>query len=248
MRGVHRFVGGLRALFRGARAERELDAEIREYLEAAIDQKMREGLSRQAATRAARIDAGSIEAIKDHTRDAGWETALESVWRDLRYGARMLRKSPAFCAVAVLTLALGIGATAAIFSVVNAVMLRPLPVPRPSELVALSTVYRNGVEPIFSYAAYRRFAAEAAGAGEVIAASSVRRDALVLDGPPEPVDYKWISGNYFTGLEVPAAAGRTVLPFDDQLPSGDRVAVLSYAYWTRRFGNDPSAVGSTFRL
>src|SRR5215203_2522831 len=245
---LRRFLNGLRALFSRGRVDRELDAEIREYVQASADHKMREGLSREAAVRAARVEAGSVEAIKDHTRDAGWETSVESGWRDLRYAARTLRKSPAFSGIAVLTLALGIGANAAIFSVVNAIMLRPLPVPRARELMALSTVYPGSVEPIFSYAAYRRFADEGASVGSVVAASSARRDALVLDGPPEPVDYKWISGNYFTALEVPSAIGRTVLPSDDRFPSGEPVAVLSHAYWTRRFGGDPSVIGRTFRL
>ena len=127
-------------------------------------------------------------------------------------------------------------------------MLRPLPVPRPGDLVSLTTVYPNMSEPIFSYAAYQRFAADSASIGGIAAASSVRRDALVLDGMPEPVDCKWVSGNYFTTLEVPAAIGRTVLPSDDRLPSGDQVAVLNHAYWTRRFANDPLVVGRTFRL
>src|SRR5215218_8053149 len=105
MAGLHRFVAGVRAIFRGRQVERELDAEIREYLEAAIDEKMRGGFSRDQATRAARAEVGSVEAVKDHTRDAGWESTLESVWRDLRYAGRTLRKSPAFSGVAILTLA-----------------------------------------------------------------------------------------------------------------------------------------------
>ena len=145
---------------------------------------------------------GSIAAVKDHTRDVGWETALDSLWRDLRYAGRTLRKSPAFSVVAILTLALGIGANSAIFSIVNGVMLRPLPVPRAGELISLTTIYPNMSEPIFSYAAYRGSPADAASIGGVAAASSVRRDALVLDGLPEPIDCKWVSGNYFTTLEV----------------------------------------------
>ena len=239
MRAVSRLFGGVRALFRRGNVDRELDAEIREYLEASIDARMRAGLSREDATRAARAEMGSIAAVKDHTRDVGWETALDSLSRDLRYAARTLRKSPAFSIVAILTLALGIGANSAIFSIVNGVMLRPLPVPRAGELISLTTVYPNMSEPVFSYAAYRRFAADSQAIGGVAAASSVRRDALVLDGLPEPVDCKWVSGNYFSTLEVPAAAGRTVLPSDDRLPSGEPVAVLNHAYWTRRFRERP---------
>ena len=248
MRRLSRFLGGVRAMWRPAEAERDLDAELRAYLESSVEEKMRAGLSRDDAARAARVEMGSIAAVKDHTRDAGWEAGVESLWRDIRYAGRTLRKSPGFSGIAILTLALGIGANSAIFSVVNAIMFRPLPVPRAHELVALSAVYPNSIDPIFSYPAYQRFAAESGSIGSVVAASSVRRDALVLEGPPEPVDYKAVSGNYFTTLEVPAALGRTVLPTDDRLPGGEPVAVLSYPYWTRRFANDPSVIGRTFRL
>jgi hypothetical protein len=240
MARLRRVIGGFNALFRKVRVEQELDEELRAYLETSIEEKMRTGTAREDAIRAARVEIGSLEAVKDHTRDVGWEAGLESLWRDVRYAGRTLRKSPAFSAVAVLTLALGIGANTAIFSVVNAIMLRPLPVERPQDLIALATVYPDIVEPVFSYAAYRQFAVEGAHVADAIAASSVRRDAITIDGPPEPVDHKWVSGNYFTTLGVPAAVGRTLLRSDDRLPPAERVAVLSDAYWTRRFGRDRS--------
>ena len=242
-----RLVGGLKALVRRPRVERELDEELRAYLESAIDDKVRGGLAREDATRAARAAMGSLEAIKDHTRDVGWETRLEGVCRDVSYAARTLRKSPAFTAAAVLTLALGIGANTAIFSAINAIMLRQLPVQRPEELIALVTVSPNGVEPVFSYTAYRTIAAAGAPLIDAMAASTVRRDAISIDGPPEPVDHKWVSGNYFNALGVSAALGRTLLPSEDRLP-GEPVAVLSDAYWTRRFGRDPAVIGRSFRL
>jgi hypothetical protein len=128
MRLLNRFVAGLRALIWKNRSERELDEELRAYLDMAIEQKVSSGLSREAATRAARAEVGSVEAVKDHVRDVGWETLLDSFVQDLRFGVRSFLHTPRFTVPALLTLALGIGATAAIFSVIRTVMLEPLPI------------------------------------------------------------------------------------------------------------------------
>lgn len=248
MAWLRRVLGAFDALVRKHRVEEELDEELRGYLEMSIEGKMRAGMPREHAIRAARIEMGSLEAVKDYTRDVTWETRLESLWRDVRYAMRTLRKSPAFTAVAALILALGVGANTAIFSVVNAIMLRSLPVERPAELISLATVYPDTVEPVFSYAAYRQFTVDGGRVVDAIAASSVRRDAITIDGPPEPVDYKWVSGNYFTTLGVAAAVGRTLLPSDDHPPRGEPVAVLSDAYWSRRFGRERSVIGRSFRF
>ena len=144
-----RFIGGLNALLRKGRAEQDLDEELRAYLETSVEEHMRAGMAREDAIRAARVEFGSLDAVKDHTRHVGWEAGLESLCRDVRYAARTLRKAPAFTAVAVLTLALGIGANTAIYGVINAVMLRPLPVERPQELISLATVYPDDVSRCF---------------------------------------------------------------------------------------------------
>jgi hypothetical protein len=247
MASLRRFIGGLKGLFRSKRVEQELDEELRGYLESSVEAKVGAGMTREDALRAARIELGSIESVKDRTRDVSWETTVEHVWRDVRYAARTLRKSPTFAAVVVLTLTLGIGANTAIFSAVNAIMLRALPAERPGELVSLTALHPNGAEP-FSYAAYRRIAAEGAHLVDALAASTARRDAIAIDGPPEAIDLKWVSGNYFTTLGVSTAVGRPLLISDYLPPPGLAVAVISDAFWVRRFGRDPAVVGRNVRL
>ncbi len=139
MRLVRRIVAGLLGLFRMTRAEQELDEELQDFVAAAIDEKMRAGLSRASAARAARLELGSAAAIKDRVRDVGWESGVERLWQDLRYASRSLRKSSGLTAVTILTLGLGIGAATAIFQLADAVRLRPLPVAHPEPKSAWPT-------------------------------------------------------------------------------------------------------------
>jgi putative ABC transport system permease protein len=244
---LRRLTGGLRGLLQKSRMERDLDAELREFFESATEQHLAAGMSLDAARRAARLQLGSAAAVKDQVRDAGWESAVESLWQDARYALRSLRKSPGFAAVAMLTLSLGIGANTAIFSVIHALLLRPLPVPQAEELVQLSIVRQDQpAAHAFSYPFVQALAARHDIFDGVFgfAAATV---AVGAPGGLEQIDGAWVTAEYFDTLRLVPMLGRLLGPADDR-PGAPPVVVLTEGYWRRRFGADPNVVGQTIRV
>jgi putative ABC transport system permease protein len=231
-----------------AGVERDLDDELAAYLDLLAEEKMRLGMSPEAARRAARIEAGGVEQLKERVRGARIGAFADAFLLDLRYGARLLARSPGFAAVAVLALALGIGASTAISSVIDGVLLRPLPYPDAGRLVMVSRHFARSAFPygplcLADYLDWR------AGnrAFEDPAAFGQRRFDLTGTGEPEQVAGAEVTAEFFSALRVRPLLGRVFGPGEDG-PARQRLAVLSESLWRRRFGGDPRVVGQAVDL
>ncbi len=239
-------LAGLRTLFRKREAEREMDEELRAYLDASAGEKMRAGMSREEAFRAARVEMGSAEAVKEQIREAGWERAIDSLWQDIRYGARMLRKSPGFTAVVVLTLALGIGANTAIFSMVDAVLLNPLPYPGASRILIIheslpQARFLNDSWPDFvDWRDQNKVFAH-------IAAFQPDSFQIEFGGKRFGEFGARVSSSVFPLLGAKPVLGRTFDDADQKL-GAPTVVVLSYGLWRSAMGSNPHVVGRTIKL
>ncbi|HXW05419.1 MAG TPA: ABC transporter permease [Vicinamibacterales bacterium] len=238
----------LRPLLRRDRHERELDAELRFHLEMLTEQNVRAGMSRDEAWRAALRTFGPVDLVKDQVRDTWLSRMTEAVAQDLRYGARGIRKSPGFAGVVMLTMALGIGANTAVFSVVNGVLLRPLPYADGQELVVLQQqASRLDVDDMgFSYKEILDYRTRSRSLEDVVEFHSMW---FILLGrrEPERLSTGVVSARFFDVLGVQALHGRTFVEGDDA-HGADAVLVLSHRYWTRAFGTDPSVVGRVFQM
>ena len=235
-------------LLRRSRLESQLDAELRDHIDRQVAANVAAGMSEPDARRRAQIEFGGVEQVKELCRDVRGTRWIEEFAQDVRYGCRILRKSPAFTLAAVASLALGIGANTAIFSLIDAVILRSLAVREPEHLVELLTHPGTG-EPFnaFSYPALVHFRDHARTVEGIIASHSSRFLAA-LDGAESQLGAgQYVTGNFFSLLGVPALIGRTVQPSDDR-PEAALVAVLSQGYWHRRFGADPLVIGRRITL
>ena len=209
------------------------EEELRFHLEMAELDALRSGQD----ARDARLRVGGVAQAAEEVRDQGTIRWLSDFLRDCRHGIRLLGRSPLFTSAAIVSLALGIGANTAIFSLIDAVILRMMPVHEPERLVQFSRV--------LSYPLFRQFGQELRCFTDMFAQSSMGRRDIMFDEEPEAVNAELVSGNYYSVLGVSAFAGRTFDPEIDRDPTP--VAVISHAYWKRRFGSDPAVIGRSFR-
>src|SRR5690242_337829 len=216
-----------------------IDRELRYHFERLVREYIAAGTTPEEARRRARLEFGGVEQIKEECRDVRGRW-IADFFKDLRYAARTLRRSPGFVAVAVVSLALGIGANTAIFSLINAVMLRSLPVKEPERLVMTTRLTEEGKPGVVSYPLFEYFRDNLKSISGAAAELS-SNPALVMDGSEEVVSGEMVSGNHYSVLGLEPAAGRLLGPEDDVLSPASPAAVISYHYWQRRFGLSPAA-------
>lgn len=266
------FLFRLRGFFRRRMLESEISDELNAHLAALTDRNLASGMSADEARVAALREFGGVEQIRDRARDERRSAWGEQVLQDFQYAARQLRKNPTFTLVAIASLAVAIGANTAIFGLIEAMFLRPLPVRNPHELVILGWE-RTGAEGgpargdggdidrgevdgangqpirrIFSQPMFEHFRAAGAPLTAIFAMAPLWQPQLVVDGLAERLGTgHLVSGNYHLALGVPAVVGRTLRPEDDQ-PGAPPVIVISHRYWQRRFAGDPAVVGKSVLL
>jgi macrolide transport system ATP-binding/permease protein len=237
-----------RALLRRTAVEKEMDDELRFHLSLQVEKHLAAGLNRDQAERQARLDLGGMEQVKEECREARGVTVLETILRDLRHASRGLRRSPGFAAVVVLSLGLGIGGNTAIFTLIDAVMLRMLPVEDPQHLLLLARNQGGDVSPGFTYQEYTQLRDDGRFF-TALAAYAPARLRVSVDGGNEPTAAgQLVSGRYFGVLGVRPIAGRAIGPEDDRIPDAHPVAMISDGYWKRRFAREPGAVGRTISI
>src|SRR5262245_5042195 len=241
----------LRALLRKSEMERELDDELRYHIEQQTEQNIRLGMNPEEARHKARKAFGGVEQAKERSRDARGVRRLEDIWLDLRYAARMLMNNPGLTTIAILTLALGIGANTAIFSVLNALLLRPLPYRQPERLVK---VFQSRPDPakgmlpsIWSYARFEMLRDQNQSFAAVAGFNQSPYNLTGTDAP-ERLQLEMVSAGYFPLLGVETVVGRAFTAEEESRSGANSVALLSYGLWRRRYGGDSQVIGKFIEL
>jgi putative ABC transport system permease protein len=237
---------GLRVLTNRASADQDVADEVQHYLDQATDPWVARGLPPEAARRAARIELGNTTVVREQVRGYGWENLVGTVLADVRFAARRLRGSPGFTAVSVVTLAVGIGASTAIFSAVNPILFEPLPYPQAGRIAMISDVGVTRAPLDVTFGTYREVA-ERTRAFETLAVMRPWQPTVTGAAQPERIDGQRVTADYFRVLGVHPAIGRDFAASDDRL-NGPRVVIISDAVWRRRFSADEGVVGREIRL
>jgi MacB-like periplasmic core domain len=239
MKSLRGWLLRLGGLFGKERRERELAAEMESHLQMHIEDNLRAGMSTEEARRQALIKLGGVEQTKEMVRERRGLPILEVLLQDLRFGVRMLRKNPGFTAIAVLTLALGIGVNTTIFSIAEAFLVHPIALPALGRLVAVTTWQKSPA----AAADYLDWKSQAHSFDQVAAYRAGDMN-LTGVGEPERVYGAVVTANFFTAIAVAPIRGRAFLN-DEDVPGHDQVAILSYRLWQRRFGADSAALGKS---
>jgi predicted permease len=245
-------------LFDRKRMESDLEKELRFHFETQVAEKMQSGVPESEARRLTRLEFGGIEQIKEDCRETRGTLWLEYLVQDIRFGLRQLLKSPGFTSIALLSLALGIGANTAIFTLLDAILLRQLPVQNPRELLLFgdgnaqgsTSSVPDGSWDLFSYSFFHDFRQKDTSFSGIAAVDSTQFETkgLIAGATYQTTHVNLVSGSYFSVLGVPAFLGRTIGESDDSADGAGPVAVASYSWFQRQFGGDPSALGKTIRI
>jgi len=239
----------LGGLFDKERRDRELSEELESHVQMHIEDNIRSGVAPEEARRQALLKLGGIDQTKERYRDRRGIPWLEARLQDIRFGLRMLRKNPGFTAVVVSTLALGIGANAIIFSLVNGFLLRPLPVLHPEQIAALAIQQKDvplGVSG-FSYSEFIDFRNQADAFSEIFG-NVLSTVALSTNDRTDQLPICYVSANFFSALGLRPTVGRLIQPSDGEGFGQSRLVVLGYAFWQKRFGGDADIVGERVRI
>ena len=237
----------LRNLFRGGATERELDDELRAYVDMVVDDKRRSGLTPEQARRSALAELQGLEQVKERVRAVRAGALLAQVWRDVGYGLRIARRNPGFTLAAILTLALGIGAATATFTVVDTIVIRPLPYREPGRLVKIWASASS--EPIdnVALAEFQDISDQNHVFAEVAADDGMDFTVLTMAGQRAPANGAIVTPQWLSTLGVQPILGRGFLP-DEGQPGRDHVVILTDDYWRRRFNADPGVIGKTLEI
>jgi putative ABC transport system permease protein len=243
---IARIVAGMRVLANRPRADADVADEVRHYLDQTTAANIARGMSPHDARRAASIELGNATVARERVRAVGWENTLETLLADLRVGVRRLRRAPAFTLVSAITLALGIGASTAIFSAVYPVLFQSLPYKNAARIVTISDRSADGSPMPIAFGTYREVL-QRSHSFDALAVLKPWQPTFVGDAEPERLSGQRVSASYFTALGVTPALGRGFTDDDDRI-SGPNVVLLSDGLWRRRFGADPAVVGRQVRL